>query len=156
MARFLLIIAGLLILAMALLTLLPKNGAPPKELKRLSSIQPTQPWFKEQVLENPKTVLVDFTASWCGPCQILNETLKEIDKNYGDRLAIVKVDVDKHQDLAELYGVDGIPYVFVVKQGKVVAADRGVTWYEGIENLIKPHVGPAIPENSPVTAAAAH
>ncbi|HWL07336.1 MAG TPA: thioredoxin family protein [Planctomicrobium sp.] len=144
MPRTLIFIGVGIVLVLLVLNILPENSQSQANLERLSQIRPPHDWFQEQVINNPKTVLVDFTATWCGPCQFLNKTLAEIEKNYGSQLDIVKVDIDEHKDLAALYDVNAIPYVLIFRQGQVVAVIRGAAGYPEMESLVKPHLQPTV------------
>lgn len=117
-----------------------RMGSHGMSVSELAAVQVNDADFQKEVFESPQTVLVDFGATWCGPCQILNKTLDEIQGKYGEKLKIVKIDVDERQNLAQAYKVEAIPFVMVVKQGKVVAADVGAVSVSQIENLIQPHV----------------
>ncbi len=76
------------------------------------------------LLSEGKTVLVDFYATWCGPCKMLAPVLEEVDADYPD-VEFVKIDVDTDTDLARRYGVSVIPTLFVIKDGKVTANTKG-------------------------------
>ena len=74
--------------------------------------------------ENP--VLVDFYADWCGPCKTLAPIQKEVKGELGDRLRVVKVDVDRNQEVAGRYQVRGVPTMILFKNGKVLWRQSGV------------------------------
>lgn len=76
--------------------------------------------FKEEVLNSDKPVLVDFWATWCGPCKLLGPTIEELHKEMGDKVKIGKVNVDENQALAAAYGIMSIPTVIILKGGKIV------------------------------------
>lgn len=76
--------------------------------------------FQKEVLEFKGKVLVDFWASWCGPCQMLGPIIDEISDEYKDKIKVVKVDVDENQNLALQYNISSIPAVLIFDQGKVV------------------------------------
>jgi thioredoxin 1 len=75
--------------------------------------------FQADVLDNPKPVMVDFWAEWCGPCRMVSPILDEIATEYADRIDIVKVNVDEEPQLAMQYGVTGIPMMAVFQGGTI-------------------------------------
>jgi len=76
--------------------------------------------FQSDVLSSAKPVLVDFWAEWCGPCRMVSPILDEISNEHGDKLTIVKVNVDEEPQLAQQYGITSIPALHVFKDGQVV------------------------------------
>lgn len=81
-------------------------------------------------------VLVDFYATWCGPCQMLSPLLEEIEKE-NKELTIVKVDVDKNESLARKHGVMSIPMLEIYKKGQLVNKVVGYLSKEELEDLLK-------------------
>ena len=75
--------------------------------------------FESTVIKSSKPVLVDFWAEWCGPCKALAPILDEIAQEMGEQAEIVKVNVDQAQDLAQKYGIKGIPTLIFFKNGEV-------------------------------------
>lgn len=74
--------------------------------------------FQSKVLESDTPVLVDFFATWCGPCQALAPALEDISKDMAGRLAVVKVDVDESPGAASEFGVTSIPTLILFKGGR--------------------------------------
>lgn len=76
--------------------------------------------FQEKVLNSDKLVLVDFYATWCGPCHMIAPILQEVSNESGGNYEIYKVDVDENQDLARKYGIMSIPTLMLFKEGEMV------------------------------------
>lgn len=89
-----------------------------------------------ELINQDKPVLVDFFAEWCGPCKMLGPILKQVKDNLGDRVSIVKIDVDKNQALAARYQVRGVPTMLLFKNGKQVWRQSGVLQKDEIINII--------------------
>ncbi len=85
----------------------------------------TDATFESEVIRAAGPVLVDFWADWCGPCRIVSPALEEIAGELGERLTVVKVDVDDNPDAPARYGVRGIPALILFKQGQPAATRVG-------------------------------
>lgn len=79
-----------------------------------------------ELLQKNKVVLVDFSAAWCGPCQTLAPILHDVKEHYGDKLSIIKIDIDKNQGLARNFAVQGVPTMILYKDGGQVWRQSGV------------------------------
>ncbi len=93
--------------------------------------------FQKEVLESDKPVMVDFWASWCGPCLALAPIIDEIAENYGDKIKVCKLNVDENQKTAMQYGIKGIPTIIFFKNGQVVEQSVGLVPKDYLEDLIK-------------------
>ena len=82
---------------------------------------------------NQDKILVDFYAEWCGPCKMLTPVLERL----GESFEIVKVDVDKHFDLAKEYGIMSVPTLFIFKNGKVVKQMIGFMGYDELKDELE-------------------
>ena len=89
--------------------------------------------FQEDVLDQNIPVLVDFFATWCGPCKMLAPVLEELDAQYGDKIKIVKVDIDKHIELARQFRVATVPTMMVFENGELKDSILG---YQSKEELV--------------------
>lgn len=89
-----------------------------------------------QIINNDKPVLIDFYATWCGPCQMLSPVLKEVKDNLGDRVSIIKIDVDKNQQIAASYQIKGVPTMMLFQNGKQLWRQSGVLSKDEIIKVI--------------------
>lgn len=100
----------------------------------MSEIIITSENFHAEVLQWDKPVLVDFWATWCGPCKMIAPIVEEIANEYEDKLKVGKVNVDEQQKLAIQYGIESIPTLLIFKDGK--EADR-IVGYRTKEQLVQ-------------------
>ena len=92
--------------------------------------------FDAEVLSSGKTCLIDFFATWCGPCKIMSPIVDEIAEEMSD-VTVGKVDVDEAGDLAMQFGIMSIPTILVFKNGEIAETFIGVTDKESIVNALK-------------------
>ncbi len=90
----------------------------------------------ETIINSEKPILVDFFATWCGPCKILAPILKEVKDSLGERITIIKIDVDKNQQLASNYQVRGVPTIILFQKGNQLWRQSGVLSKEEIIKTI--------------------
>ncbi|OGX18666.1 MAG: thioredoxin [Omnitrophica WOR_2 bacterium RBG_13_44_8b] len=82
--------------------------------------------FKKEVLESQLPVLVDFWASWCGPCKMIAPLIEELSKEYANKIKVGKLDVDANSKTATTYGIMSIPTLIFFKNGKIMEQAVGV------------------------------
>ena len=90
----------------------------------------------ESIIQSEKPVLIDFFATWCGPCKTLAPILKQVKDSLGERITILKIDVDKNQELASKYQVRGVPTIVLYQNGKQLWRQSGVLTKEEIIKTI--------------------
>jgi thioredoxin 1 len=107
----------------------------------------TDATFGQDVLSAEKPVLVDFWAEWCGPCRMIGPALEELSDELGDRVDIVKLNIDENPDAPTKYGVRGIPTMILFKNGQPAATKVGAEpksriqgWLEGQLRELAPRV----------------
>jgi len=93
--------------------------------------------FEEEVIKSDKPVMVDFWATWCGPCQMAGPVIDELASEYKDKTKIGKLDVDANQATASQYGVVSIPTVILFREGKEIARKVGFAGKKMYEDLLK-------------------
>lgn len=93
----------------------------------MSILHITKETFEQEVLKSKEPVLVDFWATWCGPCKALAPVLEECDKELAGEVKIAKIDIDEQEELARDFGVMSIPTLLLFKDGKVVNKSVGLS-----------------------------
>ena len=93
--------------------------------------------FEEEVMNSNKTVLIDFWASWCGPCKMMAPVVNELADELADSVKVCKINIDEEQNLAVKYNVMSIPTFVVIKNGKETGRSIGVQDKSELMNIIK-------------------
>jgi thioredoxin 1 len=93
--------------------------------------------FEAEVIKSAIPVVADFWAEWCGPCRMIAPVLKELARDYKDRLKIAKINVDEQPDLASRYGIQSIPTLLFFKGGEMVRQQIGAVPRAVLEKIVK-------------------
>ncbi len=89
------------------------------------------------IIKGDKPVLVDFFATWCGPCKMMQPILEQVSQQLGDQVRIVKIDVDKNQQLASQLNVSSVPTLAIFKNGEIVWRQPGVQPANALSEKLK-------------------
>jgi len=93
--------------------------------------------FESKVIQSKTAILVDFWATWCGPCKMAEPVLEELSGEYKDKVGIAKLDVDANPNTATKFGVMSIPTTILFKEGKELGRQVGFAGKQAFEDLIK-------------------
>lgn len=93
----------------------------------------------EALVDSSRPVLLDFWAAWCGPCLMMDEPLRRVARDAGGTCTVGKVNTVKHPEVAEAYGVKGLPTLILFEGGEQVGRHAGALSYAGIRSLVEAH-----------------
>lgn len=91
----------------------------------MAEIQITSANFEQEVIKSDIPVIIDFWATWCGPCRMLGPVIEQLAEEYEGKIKVGKCNVDEEGDLAMQFGVQSIPYVVLIEKGELKASALG-------------------------------
>ncbi|MCX7744333.1 MAG: thioredoxin [Flavobacteriales bacterium] len=94
----------------------------------------------QELIEGEKPVLVDFSAEWCGPCKMMAPILKEVAQKTGDKVSIIKVDVDRNPQAAAHYRIQGVPTLILFRKGQILWRQSGVIPAHQLQQVIQQYI----------------
>ena len=94
----------------------------------------------DNLRQNTSLLVVDCTASWCGPCKVIAPFIDQLAENYGDRAKIMKLDIDSHKSLGKELGLKSIPAVLFFKESELVETMVGVKTYENYSDSVEKYL----------------
>lgn len=100
-----------------------------------SVITITDAEFDREVLQATQPVLVYFWATWCGPCRLMSPIMDRIAASYGDRLKVIKMEVDPNPESVKAYKVEGVPAFRLFQQGNVIVSQEGAIPQQKVEEM---------------------
>ncbi|MDE7401945.1 MAG: thioredoxin [Muribaculaceae bacterium] len=94
----------------------------------------------EDLIKSEKPLLVDFFATWCGPCKMMHPILEEVAKNMGEKVRVIKIDIDKNEQLAALYNVRSVPTLMIFQNGEMKWRAAGVHQANQLEEELEKYI----------------
>lgn len=91
----------------------------------------------EDIIKSGKPVLIDFFATWCGPCKMMHPVLEELHKKVGEKARIIKIDIDKNQELAAVYNVRSVPTFMIFQNGEMKWRSAGAQPLQSLEQELE-------------------
>jgi thioredoxin 1 len=90
----------------------------------------------QELIQSDKAVLVDFFAEWCGPCKVMAPILKDVKEKVGDKVTILKIDIDKNRPAAEHFQIQGVPTLILFRKGEIKWRQSGVVDGPSLERVL--------------------
>ncbi len=89
------------------------------------------------IISSNQLTLVDFFATWCGPCKMMHPVLEQLKTNLGESIRILKIDVDKNQSISVSYGIQGVPTLMLFRNGEILWRQSGALSLSDLQSVIK-------------------
>ena len=93
------------------------------------------------IVAGGRPVLVDFYATWCQPCKMMHPVLEQVKQEFGDRLRVIKLDIDKNEAIAAKYGIQAVPTLMLFNNGDIAWRKSGAMMKHELARIISEHIG---------------
>jgi len=90
----------------------------------------------ESLINDSRPVIIDFHAVWCSPCKMQSPILKEVASEFGDKIKVIKIDVDQNNEIAGRYNIQSVPTLIIFKNGKLVWRQSGVVSKSQLKSIL--------------------
>jgi thioredoxin 1 len=94
----------------------------------------------ESLISDSRPVIIDFHAVWCSPCKMQSPILKEVAAEFGDKIKVIKIDVDQNNEIAGRYDIQSVPTLIIFKDGKLVWRQSGVVSKDQLKSILLQNV----------------
>ncbi len=90
----------------------------------------------EEIISQEKVVIADFFATWCGPCRMISPIIEQLSEEFSEKVRVIKIDIDKENELANMYNIQSVPTVIIFKDGEIHSSEVGLRSINDYRNII--------------------